>query len=79
MKDLVKGFDNLPWILKLILALPVIDGIAYGIYRIAKGIDQNNMAILIAGIVWILIGWFPLFWLIDFITVLFKGKVTVFA
>ncbi len=78
MKELVKAFDNLPWILKLILALPVIDGIAYGIYRIAKGIDQNNMTILVAGIVWIIVGW-AILWIIDLFTVIFKGKVTVFA
>jgi hypothetical protein len=36
MKDLVRAFDNLPWIFKLILCLPVIDGIAWGIYRLQK-------------------------------------------
>jgi hypothetical protein len=37
MKDIVKFIDGLPLILKVVLALPGIDGIAYGIYRIAKG------------------------------------------
>ncbi len=78
MKELVKAFDDLPWIIKLILAFPVIDGIAYGIYRIAKGIDRNDMTILIAGIIWILVGW-AILWIIDLITVIFRGKVTVFA
>ncbi len=78
MKDIVKAFDNLPWILKLVLALPFIDGIAYGIYRIAKGIDKNDLAMIIAGIIWILIGW-ALLWIIDLITVILYKKVTVFA
>ncbi len=78
MKSIVNAFDELPWILKLILALPFIDGIAYGIYRIAKGIDRNDLAILIAGIVWIFIGW-AILWVIDLITVILYKKVTVFA
>jgi hypothetical protein len=78
MKDLVKAFDGLPWIVKLILALPGIDSIAYGIYRIAKGIDKKDNAILIAGIIWLLIGW-PILWIVDMITIILFKKVTVFA
>jgi hypothetical protein len=78
MKDLVKAFDGLPWIVKLILALPFIDGIAYGIYRVAKGIDKKDNAILIAGIIWLVFGW-ALLWIIDLITVILYKKVTVFA
>ncbi len=78
MKEIVKAFDGLPWILKLILALPGIDGIAYGIYRIAKGIDKKDNTILIAGIIWIIVGW-ALLWIIDLVTVIVYKKVTVFA
>lgn len=78
MKDLVKAFDGLPWIVKIILALPFIDGIAYGIYRIAKGIDKKDNVILIAGIIWIFVGW-AILWIIDLITVILYKKVTVFA
>lgn len=78
MKDLVKAFDNLPWIVKLILALPGIDGIAWGIYRIAKGISKNDGIMILAGIVWLLIGW-AILWIIDIITVILYKKVTVFA
>lgn len=69
MKDLVKAFDKLPWILKLILALPAIDGIAYGIYRIARGR-------LIVGILWIVLG-IPILWIVDLICVILYGKVKV--
>ena len=78
MKDVVRFFDGLPWILKFILALPAIDGIAWGIYRIAKGLDRNDMAMVVAGIVWIFVGFF-IFWIIDLFTLVTKKKVTVFA
>ncbi len=68
MKDYIKLIDNLPLVLKVILALPVFDNIVYGIYRIAKG----N---LIIGILWIIFaGW--ILCLIDIYTLLTKGKVT---
>ncbi len=71
MQDIVKAFDNLPWILKLVLALPFIDGIAYGIYRIAKGR-------IILGVIWILAGW-AILWIIDLISVIVYGKVQILA
>ncbi len=78
MKDLVRAFDNLPWIIKLILAFPFIDGIAYGIYRIAKGLSTGNLGIFVAGIVWLLVGW-AILWIVDLITVILYKRVTVFA
>jgi hypothetical protein len=68
MKEYVKLIDGLPWILRLILALPGIDGIVYGIYRIAKGR-------LLVGILWIVLG-FAILWIIDLISVLINKKVT---
>lgn len=76
MKDLVKAFDNLPWILKLILALPAIDGIAWGIYRIAKGVSKNDTTLIIVGILWIVFG-FVIFWVIDLVTILLYKKPTI--
>ncbi len=78
LKNLVKAFDNLPWLLKFILALPFIDGFAWGIYRIAKGLDKSDGVMIIAGIVWILVGW-AILWVLDILTLIFTGKVTVFA
>jgi hypothetical protein len=68
MNEYVKMIDGLPLILKIILALPGIDGIAYGLYRIAKGR-------LIVGILWIVLG-FTIFWIIDIVTIVMHGKVT---
>ncbi|MFA5542409.1 MAG: hypothetical protein WC008_02450 [Bacilli bacterium] len=71
MKDYVKLIDGLPWIVRLILAFPILDGIVYGIYRIAKGK-------LIAGIIWIFVG-AAILWIIDIVTIVLNGKVTFLA
>ncbi len=78
MKDIVHFFDEMPLILKIILALPFIDGIAWGIYRIAKGIDENNAVLFIAGIIWIIFGFF-LFWVLDLVAIIIKGRPTILA
>jgi hypothetical protein len=68
MKEYVSFIDGLPYIVKIILALPGFDGIFYGIYRIAKGK-------LIIGILWIVLG-FAILWIIDLVSVILNGKVT---
>lgn len=70
MKEYIRLIDGLPLILKIILALPFIDGIVYGIYRLAKGR-------LILGIIWILFGTF--LFIIDIVSlILNKGKIEYF-
>ncbi|TNF07411.1 MAG: hypothetical protein EP317_04710 [Bacillota bacterium] len=78
MRDLVKAYDDLPFLIKLILALPAIDGIAYGIYRIAKGIDRKDNTMLVVGILWIVLG-FAILWIIDIVSVILYGRVKFFA
>jgi hypothetical protein len=78
MNDYVKAIDGLPFLFKLILAFPVLDGIVYGIYRIAKGFQTNNMLMVIIGIIWVFAGT-AIFWIIDIISVLIYGKVVLFA
>lgn len=73
----VKAMDNLPWILKLILALPGLDFI-WGIYRLVKGIVKKDGALLIAGIIWTFAGW-AILWIIDLITVILNERPTVFV
>ena len=70
MNDYVKMIDGLPLIVKIILALPFADWVVYGIYRIAKGH-------LIAGILWLVLGW-PLF-IIDIVTLVLHGTITFLA
>lgn len=78
MKDLVKFFDGLPWIVKLIFALPALDGILWGIYRIAKGLSTNNTMLIIIGILWIVLG-FAILWIIDIVSILLNKKLVWFV
>jgi hypothetical protein len=78
MKGFIKAFDELPWILKLILALPGIDSFAWGIYRVVKGLQKNDVTLIVVGIIWILAGW-AILWIIDIVTILLYKKPTVFA
>ncbi len=71
MKSVVNFFDNLPLIVKILFALPVLDGILWGTYRICKGH-------VIAGIIWIFIG-AAIGWIVDIITLAVNKKVTLFA
>ena len=76
MKDIVKAFDNLPWIVKLILCLPVVN-IAWAIYRICKGVATNNILLLVVGICWIIFGSVVL-WLVDLVcTIVWKRPVVL--
>lgn len=64
------AMDSLPLILKIILALPFIDGILYGIYRICRG----DTPAVILGIVWIFIG-SCVGWIVDIIMLILIGRV----
>ena len=53
--ELIKAFDNLPKIVKIIFALPFLD-IVWAVYRIIKGGCTNNTTMLVVGILWIIFG-----------------------
>ena len=72
MKEVVKFIDNLPYIVKIILALPVFDGLFYGIYRICKGH-------IISGLAWIFLGFAVVGSIIDLFTLITEKKVSVWA
>lgn len=76
MKDIIKGFDELPLIVKVILALPVLD-IVWAVYRLCRSLSNNNALGIVLAILMLLIC--PtLFWLVDIITLLVMGKVVWF-
>ncbi len=77
MKSFIKTFDDLPFILKVIFALPGLDFL-WGIYRLLKGIDQKKNTLIIAGIVWLFLGW-GILWIIDLVTIILNKKPTVFV
>lgn len=73
MRDIIKFFDNLPLIVKIIFALPVLD-ILWAIYRLCRSIDKGNAVGIVLAILMLFIC--PaIFWLIDIITLLINGKV----
>lgn len=71
MVKYINFFDKLPFVLKLLFALPILDGIFYGIYRIGKGQ-------VVWGIVWLVFGMF-LFFVVDIYSILKVGRVMVKA
>jgi hypothetical protein len=70
MEEFRKWMDNLPLFVKIIFALPVLDGIIYGIYRICSD-DAPNM---ILGVIWLVAG-ATICWVLDIVFLLWKGKV----
>ena len=65
---IIKAVDELPFILKLILALPVLD-IIWAIYRIIKGVTTENLFLLVVGILWIVPG--AVFcWIADIVSII---------
>ncbi|MBQ9713946.1 MAG: hypothetical protein IJV83_01340 [Clostridia bacterium] len=73
MQEYRKWLNSLPLIVKIILALPVLDGIFYGIYRICSGKVPN----IILGIIWIFAGTF-ITWLLDIIFLVMEKPVLEF-
>ena len=71
MKGIVKFLNGLPFIVKVILALPILDGLVWGIYRIAKGK-------LILGLIWIFLG-AAVLWIIDIFSLLTTKKISYFV
>ena len=72
MKNVVNFFDDLPYFIKIILALPFFDGLSWGVYRICKGH-------LISGIVWIFLGFSLIGSIIDLFTLIVDKKVYIWA
>lgn len=77
MKDYVKAFDNLPFIVKLLLCLPVLD-ILWAVYRIIKGSNQKNTLMIVAGILWIIPGSIVC-WIADLVCTIIYKKPTLLA
>lgn len=73
----VAAMDNLPWIVKLILCLPVLD-IIWAIYRIIKGATAGKVLTLVFGILWIIPG-SVICWLLDLICTIFMGRPKFFC
>ncbi len=62
MEEFRTFMDGLPIVLKIILALPFLDGIVYGIYRICKGTTAG----IVLGVLWIFLG-ASFLWILDIV------------
>lgn len=74
MKQFIKAIDDMPFIVKLLLCLPVLD-IVWNIYRICKSADKNNTVGIVLAIVVLLLGSYTVVWLVDLICVLLNKKI----
>ena len=73
MKKFIKAMDDLPLIVKFILAIPALD-IIWVIYRLVKSLTKDNMLVVILAIILIVVG-LPWLWLVDMIFIVLKGQV----
>lgn len=73
MDSLIKWIDDLPKIVKIILALPFLD-VIWTIYRLCKSLAKNNMIGVVLAIVLLFVG-IPFLWLVDIITIVMNDKV----
>ena len=73
MRDVIKFFDDLPLVVKVIFALPVLD-ILWAVYRLCRSISKENALGIVLAVLMLL--FCPaIFWLVDIITLLVMGKV----
>lgn len=72
---LTKTFDDLPKLVKIILALPFLD-IVWMVYRLIRSLEHGNMVgVLLAVLLLIFGGILPWFWIVDLITIVVSDKV----
>jgi len=73
MRDVIKFFDDLPLVVKVIFALPALD-ILWAVYRLCRSISKENALGIVLGV--LMLFFCPaIFWLVDIITLLVMGKV----
>ena len=68
MNSIVKSFDSLPKIVKIIFALPFLD-IIWAIYRLIRSISKSNVLAILLSIV-MLVLCPAIFWIVDLITII---------
>ena len=77
--SLTASYNSLPWILKLIIII-IGGALVGGIYRIVRFVETKNIVTLVVGIIALVTGVGNLiFWIIDLVTTIFSGNITVLA
>ena len=73
MREFIDAFDNLPFVAKIILALPGLD-IVWAVYRLCRSIEKNNAVGIVLGVLMIIVC--PvIMWIVDLITIIVYNKV----
>lgn len=65
--------NDLPWIVKLLLCIPMLD-IVWNITRLIRSLDSKNVVGIVLAIVLLFVG-VPFVWFIDLICVIVKGNI----
>lgn len=73
LRELIRSFDALPKLVKLILAIPALD-IIWVVYRILRSLSENNALGIILGVILLFVG-LPFLWLIDMICIIVNNNV----
>ncbi len=73
MKNLIKAVNDLPLIVKIILALPGLD-LFWNIMRLVRSIDANNMLGIVLAVVLLIVG-IPFVWIIDILCLVLKKNI----
>lgn len=73
MKNFIETMEKLPMIVKILLALPMID-IIWVVYRIVRSVDKQSTFGILLGVIAIIIG-IPFLWLIDIVCICLNGNV----
>ncbi len=73
MKQLIKSVENLPLIIKLVLAIPGLD-IFWNVFRVVRSLAKENILGAVLAVALIIIG-IPFMWLIDLICLFASGKI----
>ena len=75
MKEFIQSLDDLPILVKVILAIPALD-IIWGIYRVVSAYDNHNNLGLIISIILLFV---PFMWILDMAMILLRGNVWQFT
>ena len=73
MKAYDNAFDGFSKVVKILLALQILD-ILWVVYRLCKSADNKNTLGVVLAIVILIVG-IPFLWLVDMITILLNDKV----
>ena len=72
MKNFIKAMDELSFIVKLILCIPMLD-IVWTVYRLIKSLDAKNTAGIVVSIIMFFCA--PFVWLVDLICLFASGSI----